>query len=238
VGAGKLDTADSFDRIFGIYQRQFVVLIGAALGVFVPIGILSGVVSTSGSLALALVVGVLSAIGQALYTGAVVGAVEDLRDGRRDYDIGELLRAAVPFIFPLIVTGLFYGLCVVVGLVLIIVPGLIFLTWFSLFAPAIVIEQRGIFDSFNRSRELVRGNGWRVFGVLVVAFLIQAVIQNILGRIGINADSLVLRTVLAIVGGVITAPIMALAVSVVYFQLRELKEGLVPRAATPPPPRV
>ena len=46
-----------------------------------------------------------SAIGQALYTGAVVGAVEDLRDGRRDYDIGELLRAAVPFIFPLIVTG-------------------------------------------------------------------------------------------------------------------------------------
>ena len=238
MGGAKLDTADSFDRIFGIYQRQFLVLVGAALAIFVPIGILSGIVATSGSLALVLVVSVLSAIGQATYTGAVVGAVEDLRDGRRDHDVGELLRAAVPYIFPLIVTGLFYGLCIAVGLVLLIVPGLVFLTWFSLFAPAIVIEQRGIFDSFNRSRELVRGNGWRVFGVLVVAFLIQAVVQNILGRIGINADSLVLRTVLSIVGGVITAPIMALAVSVVYFQLREIKERFVPAAPVPPPPRV
>lgn len=238
MGGAKLDTADSFDRIFGIYQRQFVLLIGAALAIFVPIGILSGIVATSGSLALVLVVSVLSAIGQANYTGAVVGAVEDLRDGRRDHDVGELLRGAVPYIFPLIVTGLFYGLCIAVGLVLIIVPGLIFLTWFSLFAPAIVIEQRGIFDSFNRSRELVRGNGWRVFGVLVVAFLIQAVVQNILNRIGINADSLVLRTILSIIGGVITAPIMALAVSVVYFQLREIKERFVPPAPVPPPPRV
>ena len=238
MGAEKLDTADSFDRIFGIYQRQFLLLIGSALAIFVPIGILSGLVATSGSLVLALAVGVLSAIGQALYTGAVVESVEDLRDGRRAYSVGELLRSAVPFIFPLIVAGLFYGICVAVGLVLIIVPGLIFLTWFSLFAPAIVIEKRGIFDSFNRSRELVRGNGWRVFGVLVVAFLIQAVIQNILSRIGINADSLALRTVLAIVGGVITAPIMALAVSVVYFQLRDLNERFVAPAATSPPPAV
>jgi uncharacterized membrane protein len=233
VGALKLDTADSFDRIFAIYQRQFVVLIGAALAIFVPIGILSGIVATSGSLALVLVVSVLSAIGQALYTGSVVAAVEDIRDGRRDYSVADLLRSALRFTFPLIVTGIFYGVCVFVGLLLIIVPGLIFLTWFSLFAPAIVIEGRGIFDSFNRSRELVRGNGWRVFGVLVVAFLIQAVIQNILNRIGINADSLALRTVLAIVGGVITAPIMALAVSVVYFQLREIKERLVAPAAPP-----
>ena len=180
-----------------------------------------------------LVTSVLSAIGHAVYTGAVVQAVEEIRDGRRDYSAADLLRGALPFTFPLIVTGIFYGICVFVGLLLIIVPGLIFLTWFSLFAPAIVVERRGIFDSFNRSRELVRGNGWRVFGVLVVAFLIQAVIQNILGRIGINADSLALRTVLAIVGGVITAPIMALAVSVVYFQLREIKERFAPAAAPP-----
>jgi uncharacterized membrane protein len=240
VGAEKLDTADSFDRIFGIYSRQFALLIGTGLVIFVPIGVLSAVVASNGSLALAIVVGVISAIGQALYTGAVVEAVEDMRDGRRDYSVADLLRAAVPYIFPLIVTGLFYGICIAVGLILLIVPGLIFLTWFSLFAPAIVLEKRGIFDSFNRSRELVRGNGWRVFGVLVVAFLIQAVIQNILNRIGINADSLALRTVLAIVGSVLTAPIMALAVAVVYFQLRELKERFVtptaPAPTAPPAP--
>jgi hypothetical protein len=238
VGAGKLDTADSFDRIFSLYGHQFVVLITAALAIYVPIGILTGIVVSSGSIALLLVVTVLSAIGQALYTGAVVGAVEDMRDGRRDYSAIELLRAAVPYIFPLIVAGIFYGICVAVGFVLLIVPGLIFLTWFSLFAPAIVVENRGIFDSFTRSRELVRGNGWRVFGVIVVTFIIQAVVQNLLNRIGINADSLVLRTILSIVGSVITAPILALAVSVVYFQLRDIMQGTQGMAAPAPPPRV
>jgi hypothetical protein len=232
VGAGKLDTADAFDRIFALYGHQFGVLIGAALAIFVPIGILSAVVASSGSLVLALVLGVLSAIGQALYTGAVVEAVDDMRDGRRDFSVADLLRSALPFTFPLIVAGIFYGICVAVGLLLIIVPGLIFLTWFSLFAPAIVVERRRIFDSFTRSRELVHGNGWRVFGVIVVAFIIQAVIQNILNRIGINADSLAVRTVLAVAGGVITAPIMALAISVVYFQLRDLT------APVAPPPRI
>jgi hypothetical protein len=238
VGPGKLDTADSFERIFALYGHQFVVLIGAALAIYVPIGILSGLVASSGSIALVLVVSVLSAIGQAIYTGAVVESVEDMRDGRRDFSAIDLLRAAVPFAFPLILAGLFYGICVAVGFILIIIPGLIFLTWFSLFAPAIVVERRGVFDSFTRSRELVRGNAWRVFGVIVVAFIIQAVIQNILTRIGINADSVALRTVLAVVGGVITAPIFGLAVSVVYFQLRDIQQGTQGLSAPAPPPRV
>jgi uncharacterized membrane protein len=234
----KLDTAESFDRIFGLYASQWMVLLGAALVVFIPIGVLSGIVASSGSVFLALVVVVIAAIGQALYTGAVVEAVDDMRDGRRDFSAIDLLRAAAPFTLPLIVSGLFYGLFVAVGLLLLIVPGLIFLTWFSLFAPAIVVERRGAFDSFTRSRDLVRGNGWRVFGVIVVAFLIQAVVQNILNRIGINADSVVLRTILSIVGGVITAPIMGLAVSVVYFQLRDIKQGTEGLYRPAPPPTV
>jgi uncharacterized membrane protein len=234
---GKLDTADSFDRIFALYTRQFAVLIGAALAIYIPIGILSGLVVSSGSIALAVVLGVFSAIGQALYTGAVVESVEDMRDGRRDYSAVELLRGAAPYLFPLIVTGILYGLSIAVGLILLIVPGLLFLTWFSLYAPAIVVEKRGVFDAFTRSRELVRGNGWRVFGVIVVAFILQSVIQNLLSQIGINADSLALRLILSVVGGVITAPIMGLAVSVVYFQLRDLERGApAPAAAAPPPP--
>jgi hypothetical protein len=236
MGTGKLDTAAAFDRMFSIYGKQWSVLLGAALAIFVPIGVLSGIVASSGSIVLALVLIVLAAIGQALYTGAVVEAVDDMRDGRRDFSAVDLLRAALPFIGPLIVAGLLYGISIVVGFLLIIVPGLIFLTWFSLYAPAIVVEKRGAVAAFRRSRELVRGNGWRVFGVIVVAFIIQTVVQNILNRIGVNADSLVLRTVLAVVGGVITAPIWGLAVSVVYFQLRDLKPGGVPAAAAAPAP--
>jgi uncharacterized membrane protein len=236
MGTGKLDTADSFDRIFALYTRQFATLIGAALVIYIPIGILSGLVVSNRNVALLVVLGLLSAIGSALYTGAVVEAVEDMRDGRRDFSATDLLRAAVPYLLPLIVAGILYGLAVTVGFILLIVPGLLFLTWFALYAPVIVVEKRGIFDAFTRSRELVRGNGWRVFGVIVVTFILQSVIQSLLSQIGINADSLALRLILSVVAGVITAPISALAASVVYFQLRDLERGAPAPAATPPVP--
>jgi hypothetical protein len=224
----KLDTAAAFDRMFSLYGGQATVLLGAALVIFVPIAILSGILAASGELALVPVVLVVAVIGQALYTGTVVEAVADMRDGRRDFSAGQLLRAAVPLMFPLLGGGILYGLAVVLGFIALIVPGLIVLTWFSLFAPAIVVEKRRVLDSFSRSRGLVRGNGWRVFGVIVVTFIIQSVIQSIFQRIGVGAsDSDVVAIVFSAIGQVITAPISALAVSVVYFDLRDL-EGPLP----------
>ena len=41
--------------------------------------------------------------------------------------------------------------------------------------PAIVLEKRGAIESFGRSRELVRGHGWTVFGVILVSFVIEFV---------------------------------------------------------------
>ena len=38
--------------------------------------------------------------------------------------------------------------------------------------PVVVLEKPGVFAAFGRSRELVRGHGWPVFGTLVVTWLI------------------------------------------------------------------
>jgi hypothetical protein len=225
MAPGKLDTAAVFDRLFSLYGRQFTVLVGLGAAIFVPLAVLSALVASSGSVALIPVVVILAAIGQSFYTGAVVEAVADMRDGRRDFSVGDLLRAAAPFTFPLLAAGFVYGLCVAIGLIALIIPGLVFLTWFSLFAPAIVLERRGIFESLTRSRELVRDNGWGVFGVIVVAFLIQAVVNNLLQRVGLDiADSWPVAALFSAVGSILTAPIFGLAVSVVYFDLRDLKQ--------------
>ena len=55
---------------------------------------------------------------------------------------------------------------------LLIVPGLFLLTIWIAVIPAVVLENRGIGESFGRSRELVRGNGWNVFGVIILTFLL------------------------------------------------------------------
>ena len=63
-------------------------------------------------------------------------------------------------------------------------PGLYLLTIWAVFAPAIVVERTGIFGSFSRSHELVKGDGWAVFGTIVVAYLIVFVVAAIVTAIG------------------------------------------------------
>jgi hypothetical protein len=238
-GGGQLDTAATFERIGQLYTSQFAVLLGLALVVFVPIALLQGAVASSGSAGLALVTVIIALIGQALYTGAVVEAVHDMRDGRRDFSVPDLFKAAVPFIGPLILTGIVFGIVVVVGLILIIIPGLVFLTWFCLYAPAIVVERSPAFASLSRSRELVRGNGWRVFGVVVVTVVITAVIGSIIQRVVFSAlDGFVGALVGNLISNLITAPIFAIAVSTLYFQLRDLQQGTSGLSAPAPPPQV
>ena len=67
-----------------------------------------------------------------------------------------------PAILPLIGFGILFGIGVAIGFVLLIVPGLILLTFWSVGAPAIVVERLGAIDAFGRSWHLVRGDAWSV----------------------------------------------------------------------------
>jgi hypothetical protein len=68
--------------------------------------------------------------------------------------------------------------------------------------------------------ELVRGNGWQVFWVLVVleilVIVLVAVIDQLAASIGAG-----LGIVVSVVAGVLTAPFAALAAAVLYFELRD-----------------
>src|SRR6201985_1245449 len=69
---------------------------------------------------------------------------------------------------------------ITIGFVLIIVPGLILLTFWSLIVPEIVIGGAGALESFGRSWRTVRGYAWQVFGTFIVVFLILIVAQIVL----------------------------------------------------------
>ena len=233
----RLSVGDTINETFSIYGQQFLPLIGSAIVVFVVIGILAGLLQAAGGVILVLLATAVRLAGQALYVGFVVKLVEDVRDGRRDMSIGDLFSAAAPSIIPLILFGILFGIAVAIGLILIIVPGLILLTIWSVGAPAIVAERLGVFDAFGRSRNLVRGNGWTVFGTLVVVLLIVIAIGIVLGVIAtpIGNGAIV---VASIISSAITAPIFAIAVSVMFFDLGggRVDETAAAPAATPPPP--
>jgi hypothetical protein len=218
------------DRVFVIYVEQASVLMPAAAVVFVLSGILTSVIVAAAP-GLTLLAVLISLVATTLFTGMVVQLVADVRDGHRDASASQLLRSVTPVLGQLILVGIVVGLGVLVGLVLIIVPGLILLTIWSVSAPVVVLERPGGLRALGRSRELVRGNGWRVFGVVLVFFLLIIVLGTTLEVLA-DALSTGAGIVVRVVIGVLTAPLSALAAAVLYFELRGPREAET--AATDP----
>ena len=221
----KLDVGRVFERIFEIYRDQFTLLIPAALLVFVPVAIISGLIY-AGDVGIlgALIVAAIGTIATYWFQGMVVEAARDILDGRRDHTVGSLVRAAIPVIGPLLVAGILAGIAIGLGLLLLIVPGLFLLTIWAVLAPVIVIERRDALSSFGRSRELVRGHGWQVFWVIVILFLLQflvtAVIQALANSV---ADSVVGFSLADLIVRLLVAPLSALAAAVLFFELKNLR---------------
>jgi hypothetical protein len=90
-----------------------------------------------------------------------------------DETLPVLWRALSPVLAKLVWVSLIVAAGVAAGLILLILPGLILLTLWIVAPPVAVVEKHGIFESLARSRELVRGNGLRVFlFLLLLAMLI------------------------------------------------------------------
>ena len=215
--SGRLDVIQVIRRVFEIYVDQAPVLMPAAAVVFVITGIVSALL-VAASPGLALLALLISLIATTLFTGMVVELVADVQDGRRDARAGQLLRAVTPVIGQLILVGLVYAVGVVIGFVLLIIPGLILLTVWAVFAPVIVLERPPGLKALGRSRELVRGSGWQVFGVILVLFVGVGVIASAIELAAESAGTGV-GIVARVIAGVLTAPISSLAAAVLYFEL-------------------
>jgi hypothetical protein len=220
-------------RTFSIYADQASVLLPAAAVVFVVIGVITALLVVIAPI-LAILAFAVIIVGTTLYTGMVVELVADVQDGRRDATVGQLLNAATPVIGQLILVGIVTGIGIAVGFVLIIVPGLILITIWAVVAPIVVLERPGGLKPLGRSRELVRGNGWQVFGVIAVLVIgvgIVAAIVEAAADSGGTGVGIVVRVIIEI----LTAPLSALAASVLYFELRGDKTGGSPEPDTSGP---
>jgi hypothetical protein len=182
----------------------------------------------------ALLGAVISLVGVFWVQGALVTAVEDIRDGRADLSLADTFGRVRPQLGAIVVAGLLAGLGIVVGLVLLIVPGLVLMTWWVLVIPVVVLERTGAGAAFGRSRELVRGFGWNVFGVIVLTILLLLGFEIVLSIVLSPLDGWLQSFVSNLVSGSLTSPFIALVWTLLYFRLRQAKAE--PAAPTSPPP--
>lgn len=220
AAASRIDVGRVIGESFELYKRNAGVLIATAAVVFVVAGILQGLLQEGAGFVGALLGAVVNLIATALFTGFVVRVVEDVRaDGRRDLRVGDLVGSTKHAIAPLIGNSILRAIGIVIGLALLIVPGLYLLTIWAVCSPAIVAERQGALDAFGRSQELVRGHGWTVFGCIIVAFLIVIGLGIVLTAVGVGIAGAGGAVVGAIIASLLSAPIAALVSSILFFDL-------------------
>ena len=156
---------------------------------------------------------------------ALIKAVQDVRDGRVDLDLSQTVQAATPYILPVIGASILAGIGIAIGFFLLIVPGLILLTFWCLIVPFIVLGGSGVFAAFGNSMRTVRGYAWRVFGTYVLVFLILIAFSIVLSLILILLPLWLRSFVNNVVAGTLIAPWLALVATLIYYRLTAAHAG-------------
>jgi len=217
----------------GAVVREAWELYKAHWRTFIPLALIVYLVLGAIALVLGFILGWLgllisflaSIVGTFWLQGALVEAVQDVRDGKQDFSIGQLFQRVQPRLGALIVAGILAGLGIAVGFVLLIVPGLYLLTIWSLIVPSIVIEGKSAGESFGRSRELVRGYGWNVFGVIIITIAAVIVGSLIVTALTFWLPDDVDTFVSDVISNTVVVPFVAVAWTIMYFTLVRLKES-------------
>jgi hypothetical protein len=164
--------------------------------------------------------------------GTLIEAVRDVRDGRADLSIRETFERVFPVLNRVVIAGILLGLAIGIGFLLLIVPGLVALTLWIFVIPAIVLENRGVGEAFGRSRELVRGNGWSVFGVIVLTFLLLLGCSIVLRLILSPLDDWLAALIQQVVANTLVAPYAVIVWTLSYYRL-SAREAPAEAAAAP-----
>jgi hypothetical protein len=208
---------------WGYYRRFAAHFLLIAFVIYVGAAIVAALLGLAGGIGLFLG-WIINLIAAFLVQAALVKAVQDVRDGRADLNLGETVSAVLPYLLPVAAASILAGIGISIGFILIIVTGLVLLTFWSLIVPSIVIGGEGVFGSFGKSWRTVRGYAWHVFGTYVLVFLILIVFNIVLGLVLLALPVVARNFISNVISGTLVAPFLALVVTLIYYRLTAVHE--------------
>jgi hypothetical protein len=206
-----------------MYRTHWRRLIPVAFAVYVPLALITLLVRLADSRLAELVNYTVLIIGAFWLQGALVEAINDVRDAHADFSVSRTLDRVGARAGSLGAAGLLAAAGIALGTLAFIVPGLVLLTWWIVVVPVLMLERAPMLEAFARSRRLVRGHGWQVFGVIALTILVLIVFAVALTAPFIWVENPVALFLLDVVTSSIAAPFAALAWTLTYYRLRELR---------------
>lgn len=225
--AGHLDIGGVFAATTDLWKKTFGTVWIVALILMVPAYIIAGLLNDGGAF-LQFLGSLVQMIAGVWLAGTVVRIVEDAEvDGRVDASVGELFGSVTSKIVSLILLAIVLGILLTIGYVLLIIPGVILTLMWIVSVPAMVVEDKGVFDSMGRSADLTKDNRMRVLGVGILLFVAYLVVLAAVALL--VAVTPIIGIIAGIVLAVIIYPWLSIVVAVLYFRLRDVKgEGVAP----------
>lgn len=164
-------------------------------------------------------------LGQVVTITLIYGTVRSLRGSK--VGIGECLSEGIGRLPAALGVAILSGLGIVVGLILLVVPGIYLATQWAVAVPVAVVERTGVGGAFTRSANLTEGRRWRVLGALVVSGILTIAIGAIAGVVwgsGLEVEETP-AAIAAWIIGAFTQAFMSTLSGVLYTFLRRDKEG-------------
>ena len=208
-----------------LYARNWrIVLPVAILAAFIPLAIEVFIAHQLPDGWAALLSTFVDTLATVFFAGAAEELVHRWIEGQRRIPLRGVLARVPPVLFRLGLVSVVSAIGAIIGLVFLLVPGLILLTYWALVGPVIVAERPGFIATFRRSFHMVRGNALRVFAIIagaeLAAVLIGGLVSLIFQLFGDSPD----EPVALAIGEAITLPLEGLAVPVVYWFLRDIED--------------
>ena len=218
TGTGLSNIGELFGRTWDIFKSRVgtlialyllsIVFTATPLGIFLGAGYMIGIlypdaklISLAGCGILGMVIGMIGMFwGMAAFLFAVVN--EDLR-------ITEALGKGWQKCWSFIWLSTIVGFIITGGFLLLLIPGILFLVWFSLAQFVFVNEDERGLNAIIKSKEYVRGYFLDVFVRLLLIWIISAVLG-----------------IIPLIGPVLTilfVPFMTIFIYLIYSDLREIK---------------
>ncbi|MEP6641156.1 MAG: hypothetical protein ABJB93_04515 [Gaiellales bacterium] len=229
AGQRPLDIGRALDAAIAIYRRYFVAIVAAMAVAVVPLQLLTfaprpwGLV---GSLLQAVVLG-------GVTPGVATLVIADVRAGIEPA-AASVWRRLAPILTGLVLSVALALLLAGASIVLLVAPFLLLIVWFQFVGQVVVVERRRFFEAMGRSRDLVQGSYWRVAGYAILAAIITGVVSGALAaapsaaasQFGLHlAATRAIGDGIDIVSRVLVAPVQALLMGLLYFDLRLRREG-------------
>jgi uncharacterized membrane protein len=168
---------------------------------------------------------ILGAIFKTLCEAAILfGAFQVMRG--QPFQVADSLRKGLGRFWAIIGLVIVQSIAEGFGFILLIVPGLILMSMWYVALSACVVERLGPMTSLSRSAALTKGSRWKVFGLLIVLFLLGAILGGVINGTGLASGSKIVYVAGQFILQVAVVAFGSIVGVVVYHDLRVSREGI------------